>query len=140
MADPDVTPDLVDTYRSAAEDAGRGPGAIVFEAGFSWAPNEDQALEAARVWKGAVPPDHYTDDWFDPQAMCEHGEAEVSDDQLKERFLLGADPDDHVERIKEMEQFGQDADVIVKLSNFSGPGALEAIRVYGGRVLPKLRS
>jgi hypothetical protein len=32
-----------------------------------------------------------------------------------------------------------DGDVIVKLSNFSGPSALEAIRIYGERVLPKLR-
>jgi hypothetical protein len=28
----------------------------------------------------------------------------------------------------------------VKLSNFSGQNAVEAIRVYGERVLPKLRS
>jgi hypothetical protein len=32
-----------------------------------------------------------------------------------------------------------DGDVIVKLSNFSGPSALEAIRIYGERVPPKLR-
>jgi len=32
-----------------------------------------------------------------------------------------------------------DGDVVVKLSNQSGPNALEAIRIYGERVLPKLR-
>lgn len=139
MADPETAPDLIDIYRSAAEDAGRRPGLVVLEAGFSWAPNDEEALEAARPWKGAVPDDHFTDDWFDPQAMYEHGEQEASDKEFKEQFLIAADPDDHVERIRELEQLVDGGDVIVKLSNVSGPNALEAIRVYGERVLPKLR-
>jgi coenzyme F420-dependent glucose-6-phosphate dehydrogenase len=139
MADPNSAPDLIDTYRGAAEDAGRKPGTIVLEAGFSWAPNDDEALEAARHWKGAVPDDHYTDDWFDPQAMYEHSEAEVSDDQFKEQFVIASDPGEHVERIKELEKL-LDGDGIVKLSNFSGPNAIEATRIYGEQVLPALRS
>ena len=70
--------------------------------------------------------------------MYERGEQELSDDELKERFIISADPDEHVERIKQLEQL-VDGDVIVKLSNFSGLNALEAIQIYGERVLPKLR-
>ena len=138
MADPESAPALIETYREAAEQSGRGPGTIVLEAGFSWAPDDDQALEAARVWKGAVPEEFYTDDWFDPQALYERGEEQVSDDAFKERFIISANPDEHVDRIKQLEEIA-DGDVVVKLSNQSGPNALEAIRVYGERVLPKLR-
>jgi alkanesulfonate monooxygenase SsuD/methylene tetrahydromethanopterin reductase-like flavin-dependent oxidoreductase (luciferase family) len=72
--------------------------------------------------------------------MYEHGEQTASDDDLKEQFLISSDPDEHAERIREMEKLGGDGDLIVKLSNFSGQNAVEAIRVYGARVLPKLRS
>jgi coenzyme F420-dependent glucose-6-phosphate dehydrogenase len=138
MADPESAPELIKTYREAAEQAGRAPGTIVLEAGFSWAPDDADALEAARVWKGAVPDEFYTDDWFDPRAMYEHGEQQVSDDEFKQHFIISADPDEHAQRIRELEQLA-DGDVVVKLSNQSGPNAIEAIRVYGERVLPKLR-
>jgi coenzyme F420-dependent glucose-6-phosphate dehydrogenase len=138
MADPESAPKLIGTYREAAEQSGRSPGTIVLEAGFSWAPDDDQALQAARVWKGAVPGEFYTDDWFDPEAMYERGAQEVADDEFKEQVIVSADPDEHVERIKELEQLA-DGDVVVKLSNQSGPNALDAIRVYGEQVLPKLR-
>ena len=138
MADPETAPDLIETYRKAAEEAGRLAGTIVLEAGFSWAPSDDEALEAARVWKGAAPDEFYTDDWFNPQAMYEHGEEQFSDDEFKKKSIISADPDEHVERIKQLAQLA-DGDVIVKLSNQSGPNALEAIRVYGEQVLPKLK-
>ena len=138
MADPESAPKLIGIYRAAAEQAGRGRGTIVLEAGFSWAPDDADALEAARVWKGAVPDEFYTDDWFDPQAMYERGEEQVSDEEFKQHFIVSADPDEHVERIRELGQL-TDGDVVVKLSNLSGPNALEAIQIYGERVLPKLR-
>jgi coenzyme F420-dependent glucose-6-phosphate dehydrogenase len=139
MADPDSAPKLIKTYREAAEAADREPGTIVLEAGFSWAPGDAEALDAARVWKGAGPGEFYTEDWFDPQAMYSRGEQEISDDEFKQRSIISADPDHHVERIRELEQLGGDADVVVKLSNQSGPNALEAVRVYGEHVLPRLR-
>jgi coenzyme F420-dependent glucose-6-phosphate dehydrogenase len=138
MADPEKAPELIETYRKAAAAAGRTPGTIVLETGFSWAPDDADALEAARFWKGAAPGEFFTDDWFDPEAMYERGEQEVSDDEFREQFIISADPDEHVERIKQLEQVSN-GEVIVKLSNFSGPNALEAIRLYGERVLPQLR-
>ena len=61
-------------YRAAAADAGREPGEIVLQARFSWAGSDEEALEGARVWKGAQPDEFFTDDWHDPKAMYEHGE------------------------------------------------------------------
>jgi coenzyme F420-dependent glucose-6-phosphate dehydrogenase len=110
----------------------------VFETGFSWGPSDDEALEPARVWKGAVPEEFFIDDWFDPKAMYERGKEQVSDDQFKKQFIVSADPNVHIERIREIERLA-DGDVVVKLSNQSGPNALDAIRVYGEQVLPKLR-
>ena len=45
---------------------GRRHGEVVFQALFSWAPDDDAALEAARKWKGAQPQEHYKDDWHEP--------------------------------------------------------------------------
>jgi coenzyme F420-dependent glucose-6-phosphate dehydrogenase len=139
MPDPESAPRLIEAYREAAGEAHRGPGTIVFEAGFSWAPNDDEALESARVWKGAIPEEFFIDDWSDPRAMYERGEEQVSDEAFRQQFIVSADPDEHVERIRELERLA-DGDVVVKLSNQSGPNALEAIRVYGEQVLPRLRS
>jgi hypothetical protein len=70
--------------------------------------------------------------------MYEHGEEQVSDDEFKQKSIISADPGEHVERIRQLEQLA-DGDVIVKLSNQSGPNALAAIDFYGRRVLPLLR-
>src|SRR5438046_1542971 len=111
---------------------GLGSGESLNESplGLDWPAAHDPlpALEGARVWKGAVPDEFYVDDWFDPQAMYEEGERQVSDDDLKEQNIVSSDPDEHVERITQIEALA-DGDVIVKLSNQSGPTALEAIRV-----------
>jgi coenzyme F420-dependent glucose-6-phosphate dehydrogenase len=137
LADPEQVPTVVDAYRSAAEDAGREPGEIVLQAGFSWAQDDDAALEGARVWKGAQPDEFYTDDWHDPKAMYERGEEQISDDDLKRMFIISSDPDTHVERIREVEKLGA---TTVALMNNSGADPHRAIEVYRDRVLPALRS
>src|SRR5205085_835766 len=86
------------------------PAAV--ETGFSSAPTDDEALAAAKVWKGAVPEEFYTDDWFDPQAMYERGEEQVPDDDFRRRFIVSSDPGEHVARIKELEQLVE-GDVVV---------------------------
>ena len=57
---------MIDAYRGACEDAGKEPGEIVLQVQFSWAEDDEAALEGARVWKGAQPDEYYTDDWHDP--------------------------------------------------------------------------
>ena len=136
LADPESAPKLIDVYRGACEDEGKPPGEIVLQAQLSWAADDDAALEGARVWKGAVPDEFYVDDWHDPRAMAEHAAGRVSDDDLKQQLIISSDPDEHVERIREIEQLGA---TIVGLMNVSGADPHGAIRVYRERVLPRLR-
>ena len=135
LADPEAVPEILDAYRGAAEDAGREPGEIVLQAAFSWAEDDDAALEGARVWKGAQPKEFYREDWHDPKAMYEHGDEQVSDDELREAMIISSDPEEHVERIREVEEMGA---TTVALMNNSGADPLAAIEVYGREVLPKL--
>jgi len=135
LADPEAVPEILDTYRGAASDAGREPGEIVLQVAFSWAPDDGAALEGARVWKGAQPKEFYKEDWHDPKAMYEHGAEQVSDDNLREAMIISADPEEHVERIRQVEEMGA---TTVALMNNSGADPLAAIDVYGREVLPKL--
>jgi coenzyme F420-dependent glucose-6-phosphate dehydrogenase len=135
LADPETAPDVIDAYKSACEDAGKEPGEIVLQAQFSWAEDDDTALEAARVWKGAQPDEYYTDDWHHPQKMYEHGEETVSDEDLKQALIISSDPEVHAERIREAERLGA---TIVAAMNVSGADPHKAVEVYGGKVLPAL--
>ncbi len=103
---------------------------------FSWAEDDDAALEGARVWKSTQIPDYFTDDWHDPRAMYERAESEVSDDDFKESYIIGSDPRHHVERIREVEELGA---TVVCLQNGSGAAPERALEVYGESVLGALR-
>jgi coenzyme F420-dependent glucose-6-phosphate dehydrogenase len=131
LPDPESTPAVIEAYRDAG-----GDGEIVFQALWSWADSDAAALEGCRVWKGAQPKDHYKRDWHVPGAMYEHGEQEMSDEEFLEQGIIGADPEHHVARIRELEQLGP---TVVVLQNCSGADPLRAIEVYGERVLPALR-
>lgn len=135
LADLESTPEIVDAYRGAAEDAGREPGEIVLQAAFSWAEDDDAALEGCRVWKGAQPGEFFKDNWHDPKAMYEEGERQLSDEEFKEEMIIAADPEVHVERIREVEELGA---TIVALMNNSGADPLAAIATYKDKVLPHL--
>jgi coenzyme F420-dependent glucose-6-phosphate dehydrogenase len=136
LANPDTVPGLIDAYRAGAEDAGREAGEILLQTGFSWAASEEQALEGARVWKGAGPPEFYVDDWHDPAKMYEHAEATIDDDQFRELQIISSDPDEHAERVRAIEQLGA---TTVVLMNISGADPLAAIETYSQRVLPAVR-
>ncbi len=135
LADPETVPELIDVYRGAAEDAGHEPGEIVLQAAFSWADDDDAALEGARVWKGAQPKEFYTENWHDPAAMYERGEEQVSDQELREGLIIASDPGQHAERIREVERLGA---TTVALMNNSGADPHRAIEVYAEQVLPRL--
>jgi coenzyme F420-dependent glucose-6-phosphate dehydrogenase len=136
LADPESAPDLIEVYKRECEAAGKEPGEIILQTGFSWARDDDAALEGARVWKATQPPEYFTDDWHEPKAMYAHAEAEVSDDEFMESYIVGSDPDFHLERIRAVERLGA---TIVCLQNGSGADPLGALRTYGERVLPALK-
>jgi coenzyme F420-dependent glucose-6-phosphate dehydrogenase len=135
LADPEQAPTVIEAYRSACEDAGRQPGEIVLQTGFSWAEDDDAALEGARVWKGAQPPEYFTDDWSDPVEMQRKAAEEISDDEFKESYIIGSDPEHHAERIREIEKLGP---TVICLQNASGADPHAALRAYGEHVLPAL--
>jgi coenzyme F420-dependent glucose-6-phosphate dehydrogenase len=136
LADPESAPDLIEVYKRECEAAGKEPGEIILQTGFSWARDDDAALEGARVWKATQPPEYFTDDWHEPKAMYAHAEAEVSDDEFMESYIVGSDPHFHLERIRAVERLGA---TIVCLQNGSGADPLGALRTYGERVLPALK-
>jgi coenzyme F420-dependent glucose-6-phosphate dehydrogenase len=136
LADPESAPDLIDAYRGACDDAGKEPGEVILQAGMSWAEDDDAALEGARVWKATQPQEYFTDDWHEPKAMYENAEREVSDDEFKQSYIIGSDPELHVERLREVEALGA---TILCVQNASGSDPLRALQFYGEQVLPALR-
>lgn len=132
----DSAPDIVDAYRAGARAAGREPGEVLIQATFSWAPDLDAAVAAADVWRATLVPAFFTDDWHDPREMQRVARRDVDDRMLMESFIVASDPDEHVERIREVEDMGA---TIVVLMNISAADPLGAIEVYGERVLPALR-
>ncbi len=137
LADPDTAPGVIDAYRSACEDGGKEPGEVILQVQFSWAEDDDAALDGARVWKGAQPDEFYTDDWHDPTAMYEHAAQQVSDDELREALVISSDPEVHADRVREAERLGG---TTMALMNVSGADPYGAIEVYGRQVLPALKS
>jgi coenzyme F420-dependent glucose-6-phosphate dehydrogenase len=136
LADPEQAPEIIDAYRGVCDDAGREPGEIILQAGFSWAESDDAALEGSRVWKSTQIPDYFTDDWHDPRTMYERAESEVSDDEFKEAYIVSSDPEVHADRVRAIERLGA---TVVCLQNGSGAAPEQALRVYGEQVLPALR-
>lgn len=137
LADPEQAPELIRVYREAREAAGKDAGEVILQTGFSWADDDDAALEGARVWKGAQPPEFYVDDWSDPVEMQRKAAAEVSDEEFKQSYIVSGDPGVHVDRIREIEAMGA---TVVCLQNASGADPLGALGAYREHVLPALRN
>jgi coenzyme F420-dependent glucose-6-phosphate dehydrogenase len=131
LGDPESAPTVIDTYRRAG-----GKGEIILQALVSWAATDDEALEGARVWKGAQPDEYYVDDWHDPKQMYEHAEQTISDDDYREKAIISADPGEHVRRLSQLKEMGA---TTIAVMNCSGADPEGAIRLYGEDVLPKLR-
>ena len=68
--------------------------------------------------------------------MYEHAEKTISDDEYKEQAIISADPDVHVEKLRELKELGA---TTIAIMNCSGADPEGAIRVYGETVLPALR-
>jgi coenzyme F420-dependent glucose-6-phosphate dehydrogenase len=135
LADPRQAPSVIGAYREAREAAGKPPGEIIVQAPFSWAEDDDLALEGAREWKATLPGELYTDPIAEPAEIKAKGD-EVSDTTFKAGAIIGSDPKSHVRKIKAIAQLGATA---IVLMNCSGSDPLGALEVYGSEVLPELR-
>jgi coenzyme F420-dependent glucose-6-phosphate dehydrogenase len=136
LADPQQAPLVIAAYRRAVEQAGREPGEIILQGLASWAEDDDVALRSAREWKGTLVDQHYTDPVYDPAQIGTNGSEQVSDMKFKAMGLIASDPDQHVRKIKAMQQLGATAIVIM---NVSGKDPVGMVRTYGEHVLPQLR-
>ena len=136
LGDPRRAPKIVDAYRRSCERHGREPGEVILQTLFSWAPDDDVALENAREWKGTLVDESYTDDVHDPAEIERRGEDEVSDRKLKANTIISSSASTHVKRIRMLEGMGA---TVVALMNVSGADPHGALGVYGREVLPELR-
>jgi coenzyme F420-dependent glucose-6-phosphate dehydrogenase len=135
LADPQKAPSVIAAYRRAAEEAGREPGEIILQGMASCAEDDDEALESSREWKGTLVDQNYTEAVYEPAEVGAKG-SQVSDAKFKAMGLIGSDPDQHVRKIKAMQQLGATAIVVM---NISGKDPLGMLRTYGEHVLPRLR-
>ena len=131
LGDPEQGPEIADAYRNAG-----GKGEIIYQAGFSLGADEQQAIEGARMWKATQLDEVYKEEIPDPADMLARADEEISDEQFaKEGFLVGADPEDQITRIREMEEAG----ATVVCLQCIGADPLGSIERYGEHVLPALR-
>lgn len=137
LGDPEAVPEILEAYRKACADSGKEEGEIILQSGMAWADTDEAALDGARRWKPTQMDEVYRDDINDPGEMQRMAEENVSDEQFAEEgFLVGADLDRQIERIREMEGLGA---TVICLQLIGQADPLGTIRAYGERVLPELR-
>ena len=137
LGDPETTPEVVDAYRESCARHGREPGEIILQAGFHLGSDEARAVEATKRWKATQMPEVYKEDIHDPAAMERRAQAEVSDEEFaKEGFMVGADPAEHVERLRDLQGLGG---TVLCLQLIGADEAVASIERYGREVLPALR-
>lgn len=137
LGDPEAAPDVIDAYRESCREHGKPEGEIILQAGFAWAESDEAAIAGARRWKPTQLPEVYRDDVHDPADMQRRADEQMTDEQFaKEGFLIGADVEEHVERIRQMQAVGA---TVVCLQLIGTADPLGSIRTYGERVLPALR-
>jgi len=137
LGDPEAAPEIVDAYKQACEKNGKEVGEIIFQAGFAWAQDDDDAIEGASRWKPTQLPELYLEDIPDQDDMQRRADEQMTDEQFaKEGFLVGSDTDEHVRRIREMEDAGA---TVISLQLIGQADPMGSIRTYGEKVLPALR-
>ncbi|HLM49610.1 MAG TPA: hypothetical protein VK279_03615, partial [Solirubrobacteraceae bacterium] len=71
------------------------------------------------------------------EEMQRRADEQMTDERFaKEGFIVAADPEEHVERIREIRELGAS---VVCLQLIGDADPLGSIRTYGERVLPALR-
>src|SRR3954469_2644535 len=112
LADPRQVPGVVAGYRRGCDEAGREPGEIILQALFSWAEDDQTALESSREWKATLPPEHYTDPIYKPSEIQPNGR-EVPDKMFQAGGIISSDPKTHVRKIKMIREMGATAVVVM---------------------------
>src|SRR4051795_12636553 len=137
MGDPETAPEVIDAYRESCAEHDREPGEVIFQTGFAWADDDQAAIDGAKRWKPTQMDEVYRDDIWRPEEMQRIASEKVSDEDFaKEGFIVSSDPEEHVERIREMEKLGPTV-ICLQLIGSADPHG--SIRAYRESVLPSLR-
>src|SRR3954447_22369760 len=104
MGDPELAPQVIVAYREACARHGREPAALIRRAAFKLPADEQAAIASSTKWKATQLDEVYRDDVHDPAQMREMAEQRISDEEFaKQGFIVGADPGEHVERIRQID-------------------------------------
>jgi coenzyme F420-dependent glucose-6-phosphate dehydrogenase len=132
LGDPEQAPDIIEAYREAG-----GEGEIIFQAGFHLGTDEQRAIDSARKWKATQLEEVYREDLHDPAEMLRLANQRMSDAEFAhEGFLVGADPEEHIGRLRDMVEAGA---TVICLQLIGDEDPVGSIRRYGEDVLPALR-
>lgn len=138
LGDPESSPPVIEAYRESCREHGREVGEIILQAGFAWADSHEAVVAGARRWKPTQLPELYRDDIHDPADMQRRADEQMTDEQFaSEGFLVSADADEHVERVREIAAIEGATTVCLQLIGQADP--MGTIRTYGEKVLPALR-
>src|SRR6195952_1729343 len=139
LGDPESAPEVIEAYKKACAEHGREVGEIVLQAGFALGDDEAALIKATKKWKTTQFPEYYLESDHDLEQMAASAEARMSDEEFAhEGFLVSADVEEHVDRIREMMAI-DDAVSIICLQGIGDLDPLGSIRRYGEEVLPALR-
>lgn len=137
LGDPEKAPEVIEAYRKACADNGREPGEIIVQSGFHLADDEPAAIAATKKWKATQLPESYLRDLHDPAEMFARADAQMTDEEFaKEGFIVAADPEEHIARIREMERLEATVVCLQLIGDLDPMGSIER---YGRDVLPALR-
>ncbi|HEX5909104.1 MAG TPA: LLM class flavin-dependent oxidoreductase [Thermoleophilaceae bacterium] len=137
LGDPEQAPGIIDAYRTECGQTGKDVGQIILQSGMAWAEDDDAAVQGARRWKPTQLPELYSDDIHDPDDMQRRADEQLTDREFAdEGFIVGADLDEHVRRVAEIEDLGATS-VCLQLIGQADP--MGTIARYGDTVLPALR-
>lgn len=138
LGDPELAPQVIDAYRESCSRHGKDVGDIVVQAGFCLGEPQEAIVKATKKWKTTQFSEYYLGDHHDLDAMAAESERRMTDEEFAhEGFLVSADPDEHVRRIREMAAI--DGVTVVCLQGIGDHDPLGSIRRYGEEVLPRLR-
>jgi coenzyme F420-dependent glucose-6-phosphate dehydrogenase len=139
MGDPELAPEVIEAYRDACARNDREVGEVILQAAFDLAGDEQSAIASSKKWKATQLDESYRDDLHDPAAMLAKADEQMSDEEFaKQGFIVGADPAEHVERIREIDAIHEATTTIV-LQLIGDADPMGSIRRYGEHVLPALR-
>jgi coenzyme F420-dependent glucose-6-phosphate dehydrogenase len=137
LGDPEAAPEIIDAYREECARSGKEEGEIILQSGMAWAEEQERVVEGAKRWKPTQLPELYRDDIPDPDDMQRRADEQLSDEEFaSDGFIVSADTDEHVQRIREIAELGATS-VCLQLIGSADP--MGTIQTYGDTVLPQLR-